>query len=152
MAEFDPVPDSEAPVDDGKTGLTPLVGSTRSLWGLRHPQRTQTLRSCDCSPNAAKKHLERLSEMGIVRENQESRPAQYERNEGYLEWQDASRIADELAVEEIIDRVRSLKHSVRSTRHSSRRQIRQQSLCSTPNATTPFMSEWLRSVTGRSNS
>jgi DNA-binding transcriptional ArsR family regulator len=63
----------------------------------------------DCSPNAAKKHLDRLAKMGIVSVNGDGRPVQYERNEGYLEWQDASRIADELTVEEIIDRVSELE-------------------------------------------
>lgn len=63
----------------------------------------------DCSPNAAKKHLDRLVEMGIVRADRESRPARYQRNDGYLEWQEASRIATDLSVEEIIERVRQLE-------------------------------------------
>lgn len=62
-----------------------------------------------CSPNAAKKHLDRLAEMGVARANRESRPPMYERNDGYLEWQDASQIADDLSVEEIIDRVAALE-------------------------------------------
>ncbi len=47
--------------------------------------------------------------MGIVWSDQDSRPATYERNEGYLEWQEASRIAAALSVEEIIDRVAELE-------------------------------------------
>ena len=47
--------------------------------------------------------------MGIVRADRDSRPARYERNEGYLEWQDASRIADDLTIDEIIDRVQTLE-------------------------------------------
>ena len=47
--------------------------------------------------------------MGIARAERDSRPATYERNEGYLEWQDASRLATELSVEEIIDRVEVLE-------------------------------------------
>jgi predicted ArsR family transcriptional regulator len=65
--------------------------------------------TAECSPNAAKKHLERLVEMGIARTNGESRPARYERNEGYLEWQEASRIAAGLAVDDIIERVQRLE-------------------------------------------
>jgi len=110
MTEFDPVPDSEAARRRWQDGTDTFSRVYEVALGITSPTAyTEITELADCSPNAAKKHLERLSEMGIVRENQESRPAQYERNEGYLEWQDASRIADELAVEEIIDRVRSLE-------------------------------------------
>lgn len=71
-----------------------------------YPQITEI---ANCSPNAAKKHLERLAEMGIGRADRQSCPARYERNEGHLEWQDASRLADELTVDEIIDRVGQLE-------------------------------------------
>jgi len=47
--------------------------------------------------------------MGIVRADRDSRPARYERNDGYLEWQDAARLAEELTVEEIIERVQRLE-------------------------------------------
>jgi len=47
--------------------------------------------------------------MGLVRSDSQSRPASYHRNEGYLEWQDASRIAADLSVGEIIDRVGGLE-------------------------------------------
>ena len=47
--------------------------------------------------------------MGIVRAETDSRPVTYKRNEGYLEWQDANRIAAELSVNEMIDRVEALE-------------------------------------------
>jgi hypothetical protein len=50
-----------------------------------------------------------LAEVGIVRAERDNRPAAYERNEGYLEWQEASRIATELSIEAIIDRVEALE-------------------------------------------
>jgi len=112
MSEFDPNPPEAA------------VGEVRQRWqddtdtfgrvydtvlGVTEPTPyTDIAEGADCSPNAAKKHLERLAEMGIVRADR-SRPARYERNDGYLEWQDASRIAQELAVEEIIERVQRLE-------------------------------------------
>jgi DNA-binding transcriptional ArsR family regulator len=78
--------------------------------GLTSPtEYTDIAEIADCSLNAAKKHLDRLAEMGIVRANRESRPARYERNEAYLEWQDASQIVADLSVEEIIDRVAALE-------------------------------------------
>ena len=108
MDEFDPAPDADRPdwPDDADTfdrvydvalGLTKLTsyGDVADL--------------ADCSPNAAKKHLDRLTEMGIVRADTEARPAHYERNDGYLEWQEASRIARELTTDEIVDRVRNLE-------------------------------------------
>lgn len=63
----------------------------------------------DCSPNAARKHLDRLAEMGIARANSEGTPARYARDDAYLEWQEASRIAREVPVEEIVERVRELE-------------------------------------------
>jgi DNA-binding transcriptional regulator GbsR (MarR family) len=62
-----------------------------------------------CSQNAAKKHLDRLEEMGIVRADWGTRPARYARNDGYLEWQEATRIANELSIDEIIERVERLE-------------------------------------------
>ncbi|MFC7317104.1 DUF7342 family protein [Halomarina halobia] len=59
----------------------------------------------ECSPNAAKKHLDRLADMGIVRADRGSRPVRYERNDAYLEWQEASRIAADLSIDEIVERV-----------------------------------------------
>ena len=103
-------------------------------WVLRRPPRTLISQIADCSPNAAKKHLERLAEMGIVRADRDSRPAQYERNEGYLEWQDASRIANELSVEEIIERVKELEER----RREYETQFESTSQCSTTVTTTRF--------------
>lgn len=66
-------------------------------------------RIADCPPNAARKHLDRLAERGIVRAHRDARPARYEHNDGYFEWQEASRIAEERTVDEIVDRVATLE-------------------------------------------
>lgn len=63
----------------------------------------------DCSPNAAKKHLDRLVEMGVARADTDGQPVRYARNDAYFEWQEASRIARDLTVDEIVERVRSLE-------------------------------------------
>jgi len=47
--------------------------------------------------------------MGVVRADTEARPTRYERDDGYLEWQEASRIARELTTDEIVDRVCDLE-------------------------------------------
>lgn len=113
MDEFDPAPSRE-PADEGRQRWqagTDTFGRVYDVaLGITTPTPyTEIADIANCSPNAAKKHLERLTEMGIVRADRERRPASYTRNEGYLEWQDASRIARELSVEEIIERVRTLE-------------------------------------------
>lgn len=110
MTEFDPAPDSGTPQRRWQEGTDTLSRVYGVALGIAAPTTyTEIAELADCSPNTAKKHLERLAEMGIVRADRDSRPAQYERNEGYFEWQDASRIATELSIEEIIDRVETLE-------------------------------------------
>ncbi|WP_318568732.1 DUF7342 family protein [Salinigranum marinum] len=109
MTEFDPAPESDTQ-RRWQTGTDTFDRVYDVVLGVTSPTAyTEIAELADCSPNAAKKHLDRLTEMGIARANRESRPATYERNEGYLEWQDASRIATELSVEAIIDRVEALE-------------------------------------------
>lgn len=110
MTEFDPAPSSEdarqrwhGDTDTFGRVYDVLLGITTST------AYTDVAELANCSPNAAKKHLERLTEMGIARSQPEDSPARYRRNDGYLEWQDASRIASDQTVEEIIERVAELE-------------------------------------------
>ncbi len=110
MTEFDPAPEADSTRPRWQDGTDTFGRVYDVVLGITSPTAyTAIAELADCSPNAAKKHLDRLAEMGIVRADRESRPATYERNEGYLEWQDANRIAAELSVEEIIDRVAELE-------------------------------------------
>ncbi|WP_436926210.1 DUF7342 family protein [Halosimplex amylolyticum] len=110
MTEFDPSPSSDDTQRRWQTGTDTFGRVYDVVLGVTSPTAyTEIATLADCSPNAAKKHLDRLAEMGIARADRDSRPATYERNEGYLEWQDSSRIATELSVEEIIDRVEALE-------------------------------------------
>jgi DNA-binding Lrp family transcriptional regulator len=110
MSEFDPAPESESKQSRWQEGTDTFGRVYDVVLGLTSPTAyTAIAELADCSPNAAKKHLDRLAEMGIARANRENRPASYERNEAYLEWQDASQIAADLSVEEIIDRVAKLE-------------------------------------------
>lgn len=110
MTEFDPASDPNAPRRRWQEGRDTFGRVYDVVLGITSPTAyTEISELADCSPNAAKKHLERLADMGIARSERESRPATYERNEGYLEWQDASRIATDLSIEEIIDRVEALE-------------------------------------------
>lgn len=112
MNEFEPVPTSDR--DDSASRWrddTDTFGRVYDvLLGIteRTPY-TRIAELADCSPNAAKKHLDRLIGMGIARTHSGSQPASYARDDGYLEWQEARRIARELTVEEIIERVGELE-------------------------------------------
>lgn len=112
MDEFDPAPSIGR--DDGserwQAGTDTFGRVYDVLLGIT--ERTpyaEIAELADCSPNAAKKHLDRLVEMGVARTDPESKPATYARNDGYLEYQEASRIARDLTVEEIIERVADLE-------------------------------------------
>jgi len=112
MDEFDPAP----AVDDSQPRQqwlddTDTFGRVYDVvLGITKPTPAAEIAEvADCSPNAASKHLTRLAEMGVVDADREARPARYSRNDGYLEWQAASRIAHEHSTEEIIDRVASLE-------------------------------------------
>ena len=110
MSKFDPAPEPEETQRRWQTGTDTFGRVYDVVLGITSPTPyTDIAELADCSPNAAKKHLDRLVEMGIARANRDSRPATYERHGGYLEWQDASRIATELSVEAIIDRVEALE-------------------------------------------
>ncbi|QAU11508.1 sugar-specific transcriptional regulator TrmB [Halorubrum sp. BOL3-1] len=110
MSEFDPAPDSATETPRWQDGTDTFGRVYDVVLGLTSPTTyTRVAELADCSPNAAKKHLNRLAEMGIARANPDSRPATYERHDGYLEWQEASRIAAELSVDAILDRVEALE-------------------------------------------
>ena len=110
MSEFDPAPDIEGSQKRWQAEVDTFDRVYAVALGVTAPTAyTEIAEIADCAPNTAKKHLERLAEMGVVRGDTESRPARYERNEGYLEFQEASRIAAELTVEEIVDRVGALE-------------------------------------------
>ncbi|AGB14882.1 Sugar-specific transcriptional regulator TrmB [Halovivax ruber XH-70] len=113
MTGFDPV----QPGDDGEPDRSRWQGDRDTfdrvydtLLGITEPTAaTEIAEIAGCSPNAAKKHLDRLAEMGVATAASTSRPTTYERNEGYLEWQTATRIAQELSVADIVDRVERLE-------------------------------------------
>lgn len=63
----------------------------------------------ECSPNAAKKHLDRLEATGIVQRQPNSGMARYRRNDSYIEWIVIQQIAEQRSAEEIIKRVRQLE-------------------------------------------
>lgn len=63
----------------------------------------------DCSPNAVKKHLDRLNELRVVEKDSRTEMARYRRNSTYLEWRVLRHIIDEYPMEKIIGRVEALE-------------------------------------------
>ncbi|MFC7185529.1 DUF7342 family protein [Halorubrum yunnanense] len=110
MSEFDPGPDPATGTPRWQDGTDTFGRVCDVVLGLTSPTTyTGVAELANCSPNAAKKHLDRLAEMGIARAGRDSRPATYERYKAYLEWQEASRIATDLSIDAIIDRVEALE-------------------------------------------
>lgn len=113
MSEFSPVPDEgsvSAVRERWVEGTDTFERVYDVVLGITKPTPyTEIADLASCSENAARKHLDRLTEMGVVRADRDARPARYVRNEGYLEWQEADRIADELSVDEVIARVEELE-------------------------------------------
>jgi predicted transcriptional regulator len=60
----------------------------------------------DCSKNAARRHLKRLADIGLLTTVMED-PATYERNESYFRWRRLNRLA-ELSEDEYNERLREL--------------------------------------------
>lgn len=63
----------------------------------------------NCSENTAKKHLDRLVDMGIVDRNDRVKLATYRRSRSYIEWWIMQNIASKYSVEEIVDRIEELE-------------------------------------------
>ena len=152
MIDFDPAPTVDDATEPRQQWLddTDTFGRVYDvILGITTPTPAAEIAEiADCSPNAASKHLSRLAEMGVVDADRESRPARYRRNDGYLEWQEASRIVSELTTAEIIDRVESLEaeHADYEERFGTTDQPR--SLFSSMTTTTRSTSAWRRSASG----
>ena len=79
----------------------------RTALELTAPTRvTEIADRADCSPNAARRHLKRLAEIGLLTRVTEN-PATFERNEAYFEWRRLNRLA-ELSEREYESRLREL--------------------------------------------
>lgn len=113
MEDFDPVPPEamiEEAREDWKDRSDTFTRVYRTLLGIREYTSYEEISDiAGCSPNSAKKHLDRLVEMGIASENSDLKPAIYRRKRSYIEWNAARRIADDLEASEITERVGQLE-------------------------------------------
>lgn len=60
----------------------------------------------DCAPDTARRHLERLHEIGVLEQVADS-PITYQRNESYFEWRKRSRL-EQLSTGQLRDRLTEL--------------------------------------------
>lgn len=63
----------------------------------------------NCAENTAKKHLDRLVDMGLVKRDTKHKMAKYRRSRPYIEWWIAQRIASNYSVGEITNRIKELE-------------------------------------------
>ncbi|MFC7199723.1 DUF7342 family protein [Halospeciosus flavus] len=108
MSEFDPVPDREGSWWQEGTDTFDRVHDL--VLGLGEPMDyTEIAALADCSPDAAKKHLDRLAEIGVAQADRESQPARYKRDDEYLECKEATQIAHDHSAETIRSRIQDLE-------------------------------------------
>lgn len=109
MEGFDPTPDASDPRAEWQAGTDTFDRVRDVALGLTAPTgATRVADLADCSANAARKHLRRLADMGIVRTDGGD-PPRYERNDAYLEWQEADELATEFTVDELVTRTAELE-------------------------------------------
>ncbi len=122
MTEFDPNPDGnalEAARKQWKEETDTFGRVYYTILGVtEYTHHSKIAEVADCSPSTARKHLNRLVDMGLVNRNPDLHSAYYQRNDAYFEWRDASRIADELTPDEIAERVAHLES--RKTEYENR--------------------------------
>lgn len=82
---------------------------------LYEPARvTDVADRADCAPDTARRHLQRLAQIGVV-ERVTDDPATYRRNESYFEWRTRQHLAG-LSMSEIRDRLKTLTTRERTFR------------------------------------
>ncbi|ELY82599.1 DUF7342 family protein [Natrinema pallidum] len=81
-----------------------------AILGIPGPVRHHEIAEvAKCAPNTAKKHLKRLTQMGIVECHNPDKPLMFRRNDAYLEWREIIQIAEDHSVQNLAERVRDLE-------------------------------------------
>jgi hypothetical protein len=112
MSEFGPEPsreslDQEREVRSDRDARQRVRGV---LLSLREPTSVATVAErADCSPNTARKHLTDLADLGIARATEADGATRYRRNEAYLRWRRANRLAERHGPEALLERVGDLE-------------------------------------------
>ncbi|QLH81303.1 DUF7342 family protein [Halosimplex pelagicum] len=78
--------------------------------GLREPTTAAAVSDqAECSTNAARKHLNDLSDLGVVRRIKRGGTTRYVRNESYFRWRKANELASTNTVDALLDELADLE-------------------------------------------
>lgn len=113
MSEFGPSPPEDALAEERATWSESQDARERVqsvAVALREPATATTVSNrADCAPNTARKHLDDLAELGVVRRVDTERGTRYVRNEAYLRWRRADDLASNHTIEVLLDRLADLE-------------------------------------------
>ncbi|WP_129114039.1 DUF7342 family protein [Halegenticoccus tardaugens] len=113
MPEFGPAPSDESIERERERWIETRDTRQRVkdvIVGVREPTPIAALAErAACSPNAARKHLSELADLGVARRWTDGDRARYARNDEYFRWRRANELATERTSEELLDRLRTLK-------------------------------------------
>jgi predicted ArsR family transcriptional regulator len=113
MAKFGPEPSGSALADEREEWRQSqdTRDRVRSVaTGLREPATAATVADqAACSTNAARKHLDVLADLGVVRRVADDSGTRYVRNDAYFRWRRANDLATTTSVESLIDELGTLE-------------------------------------------
>jgi len=106
MPEFDPEP-SAAALAEEQAAWTESEDTRRRIQsvvtGLQEPAPVTAIADrAACSANAARKHLQEFASLGVVHQVDDPAGTRYVRNEAYIRWQRANKLATANTAEELL--------------------------------------------------
>jgi len=106
MSEFDPEP-STAAVAEEQAAWTESEDTRKRIQsvitGLQEPAPVTVIADrAVCSANAARKHLQEFAALGVVHQVDDPAGTRYVRNEAYIRWQRANKLATTNTAEELL--------------------------------------------------
>jgi hypothetical protein len=106
MSEFDPEP-SATTLSDEQAVWTETEDTRRRIQsvitGLQEPSPVTVIADrAACSANAARKHLKEFAALGVVHQVDDPAGTRYVRNEAYIRWQRANKLATTNTAEELL--------------------------------------------------
>lgn len=112
MSGFDPAP-SEKALEAERNQWADLDSRQRVrhvVVGLHEPRSVAEIAEhASCSPNTARKHLNELADLGVVREYSEGGSTRYARNNEYVRWRRANELLNEHSAEQLFDQLQVLE-------------------------------------------
>ncbi|WP_248908396.1 winged helix-turn-helix domain-containing protein [Halocatena marina] len=112
MVEFGPTPSDEAIERQREQWVETRDTRQRIkdvIVGIHEPTPVaQIAERAECSPNAARKHLKELADLGVAR-TWTGQHTRYARNDEYFRWRRANELATKHTDEELLDRLQSLE-------------------------------------------